>query len=224
MISKHQLANFDEYSQIMAGVSQLRRIDEQPRKELLTRLYRLARLRCRLEEWAESERSEAPELRRWGKFLSKSQPHLRKALTQLTKIASIAPKPSEIELFFDTEEFRFGIIKVATRLAKSDKLARELQSTLAALIHPKLRSKADKTLVKKELIDHFNLSPKPKSSAIIHWFIVTAASRLDDYGDNNDKEISRYDRVISVLFKAAFGEIVTEENVRTVLHRLRLRV
>jgi transcriptional regulator of met regulon len=75
--------------------------------------------------------------------------------------------------------------------------------------------------VQQELLARYDFSLSAKSSELDHWLVDAAAIRLDRYRDHHGKKIPRYDRVISALFKAVFDQIMTDENVRTTLRRLR---
>lgn len=219
--SKQRLAPLNKYLKTMMALSELSNMAPERREDLLRGLYRLAWTKHQLETWAGTERSDALQLRKWSQFLNRAQPRLREALNQLTEIASFAPKMSDIELFFDAKEFRLGIIKSAKRLSEAHELAGRIGPEVAALINPTLRSRAEKKLVKHAFPDRYDFSVRPKSSELDHRLIDATAARMDNYRDDHGKKIPRYDRLISELFKAAFGQIKTDENVRTILRRLR---
>ena len=220
--SKPKLLSVREYSLRMKQLSYLSCLNKDQRDSLLQELYHVAKRMVSFESWAQTERSEASDFRTWRQFLGKARPRLSEALHELVTVADLAavlPRESEVELYFDGEQFRQGIITASQALLSSINLAVELESIVVALINPMLRTKREKTLVKTELTERYSFPPGTKSSFLDHWLIVEAASRLDKYRDAAGKKIPRYDYVISELFKAAFDRIQTAENVRTVLLR-----
>jgi hypothetical protein len=219
--SETKLRSYRKYSKDMKSLIYLSVLPADPREKLLIDLYRLAKRKIWVEEWANAERVEAPEFRAWRKFLKTSRLRLLRALLELTKLAPELPHPSEVELFFDADKFLSGIGKIITRLTDSIVLAQELETILAALVNPTLRNSTERRVVKEELYARLTFSPRSKGRNIDHWLIRSVAATLDKYQDVEGKKIRRYDRVISKYFEAAFGYSITDENVRAALRRVR---
>jgi len=222
VIPKPKLLSVRKYSQQMKQLRYLDCLKKDQRDALLQELYRVAQRKAAFESWSETERDEASDFRRWRQFLGKIKPRLSDALHELVAVAELAtglPRESEVELYFDGERFRHGIIKAAKQLDRSIDLAEKLESIVAALINPSMRTDGEKKLVNTELVERYTFSVGTKSSFLNHWLIVEAASRLNKYRAADGKKIPRHDYVISELFKAAFGQIQTAENVRVVLRR-----
>jgi hypothetical protein len=205
----------------MKSLSYVRAVPADRREKLLADLYRVAKRKKWFEEWAGSERSEAPKLRAWRKFIQASQPVLVHALEELAELAPKRPVPYAIELLFDPFEYLSEIVEVAKQLVACHQHAEQLQKILVMLIHPKLRTNSERRVVKEELVPHYVFSPGELSRNIDHWVIARAAATLDKYQDVQGKKIARYDRVISKYFEVAFGYSITDEDVRTTLRRLR---
>lgn len=222
MSAKAKLFSERKYSQQMKQSHYLNCLDNGERELLLHELYRIASQKNRFENWSESERDDAVDLQTWRQFLKKAQPRLHAALDGLVAVADLAtmlPKKSKVVLYFDAEQFRQQVLKAAKRLANSIDLAKKLEPTVAALINPKLRTKKEKKLAQTELVDRYKFSVGTKSSFLDHWFILTAASLLHEFGAAVDKKIPRPDYIIAELFKAAFSQHRTPESVRVVLRR-----
>ncbi len=213
---EQKLERFRKFCEQMLQLPQLGELEKTKQNELLWRLYRAANFKMFLER-AKPDRDEASELRRYRKHLRRLKRALEHLIQELRTMTETVPPLRECFVNALEPDKLFPFLDALTQAVQfvvdSDRPA-------AALIHPALRSKAERALVPSELTEHIDVPRSSKSPKINLWFIGAAADCLNGYRTEKNKRIRRYDIVISELFKAAFGDSSrNDENIRVVLRR-----
>jgi hypothetical protein len=196
------------------------------RDALLTELHQLAALKVFL-EWSTDERGRASEallFRRYRRWLATLDRKLTKTIKSMEEAAFAAtnypPVDSEGELqqLIVRKTLR-AFVRAGNALGNAMTFVERAQYALSAGVHPKLRTRAEKKLIRDEPkgLKHVPLLGK-KTRKIDLWFITNATSVLDKYHNKDDKPIPRHSQILASAFRVLFGDMMrTEESVRRAL-------
>lgn len=226
-----ELADFEKFCRDMKP--HLALVPQSELNALLKSLYEAAKWKTKLERWRDSAQDQLTINRKARISMSQARKLLDQALKILRKaVVQNWEELSEIEgsisIGFEDEPRTFK--NTIQYLKDAVECADNWQLAYAGLIHPHLRSTAEKQQAQQKLsggrgivagtILPHDYPARPRSPAIAHWFIGAAAECLDKYRTGTGKKIPRYDKIISMLFQVAFGDHGrNDENIRTELQR-----
>jgi hypothetical protein len=208
------------------------RADE--RDALITKLYRLATFKRFLDWYAATKRTEiqrdTPRFREYRIWLVDVEEKLSKAMKAMHQTADAAnryPRQNyheEIEKLIVGKTFN-AIARAGQELQRAIDLLRHMQHSLAAGIHPKKRTGAEKRLVPEEPIglQHTDLPLGEKTPKIDLWFIGQVAHILDKYRTSDGKPVRNYQQIIEGIFDSAFGVKKTPGSIQKELSPSRLQ-
>jgi hypothetical protein len=188
---------------------------------LLKDLYILANLKEAVERWTATDRSEAPEFRKYRDGLADVERLLSQAMQKIMDVVEIYPRREDIEMLVSGEDIRSKVVQAGKTLAEAVEITASKQKLLAAMVNPQLRTDLERKLVPQEhLLVHSTLPLGEKTPAIDHWFMGEAASKLDKYRTQNGGKIKRYEKIIVQVFNVALNDKMrTEESIRIELRR-----
>jgi hypothetical protein len=161
-----ELRSFEDFSEAMTNFPYLRPIDEKRRKRLLREIYQAAVEKDVMGKWAKAFRDRLPEIRRTRGRILKTAGLLREMLRAAQQVrASYNDILAVCEEKSTTagESFTFAVMEknLNFRVASLEKAA----AGFAALVHPKLRTKAEKRVGTK-FLEAFGVSAA--ATAIIY--------------------------------------------------------
>jgi hypothetical protein len=195
-------------------------------EQLLQSLYRAAKIKVQNEELRLQATTAVPWFRIDQKKMARANTVINKALKCLAEIVDPDVKQYLVaEQEIDHDLYEFGFDEMVEFLTDAAERARTWKQVNAAYIHPDLRNKTEKQLVKKfgEVEPH-SYPARPKSSAINHWFMGTAAKCLDQARSIKGTRIPNYGKIISKVFEVAFRDhMTTEASITRELHRQKKR-
>jgi hypothetical protein len=206
----------------------------QQREQLLKELYRLVVTKRVVDEVTSSNRTKAlgecsiyRPYRIWLAAVSMKLENVIKAMKKVVDVANKQPprtQPRSIEpdgVKTVVNKTIRSLSGAGNRLARVAEDIGYYQFVLSAVIHPRLRTKAEKRLVHREPrgLKHGLVVPE-KTRKIDLTFDRTAASILHRYRTKADKPIPR-DKTISRLLFVAFDITKPEDTIRRDLSRHR---
>ncbi len=197
------------------------------RDALLAELYELAKVKdfidCSMAPGVRTTtRNDKLRYRQYRLWLAKVDDKLSKvmgAMQEALDVANGCPRQDtqdELHKLVVGKTFK-ALVRAGNELGKAMTIVRRTQYALAAEVHPKLRTRAEKKLV---LTRQKSAGPKhpplfrKRTRKIDLWFINRAASTLDKYRTKDGKRIPRPGQIIAAVFKSALGETRSEESIR----------
>jgi hypothetical protein len=199
----------------------LRCIIPSERDHIGTQLYRLARTKTDIEFW----QSVAPEgisvNRKMGNQFKRMGNHLASAREDVEK--AIASLGEDARDFLADDVDWDGILR---RIDLGLQSAANLRKLDAAIIHPDLRTDAEKKLIRSGDEVQPQGYPAPGVHTSNYWFIEQAEQLLQECRDPNGRKLHLADshRIIAQSFCAAFGECSwTAGRIKSALHHIKLR-
>lgn len=199
------------------------------RDALLTELYELAKVKDFIDCSAApaTRKRTANEKSRFRKdrlWLVKVDEKLDKAMQAMQEAGGVANGYPRQDSRDELHKLVVGktlnaLVRAGNELGKAMTVVRRAQYALAAGVHPKLRTRAERKLV---LVRQESEGPKhpllfrEKTRKIDLSFINKAASILDKYG-TKDGPIPRQDQIIAAVFEFAFGWNRSEGGIRRAL-------
>lgn len=205
------LRDFRSFSEEMNEL--LSQLNDDERYALLKDLYRAAEDKVAIERQARAIQTSVPKLhaerirfRDASRLIGHALKYVKKARSsyahELEELESLrSPNSSSWKLDFIEKVLNADVV-----------LLQCIEATQAAYIHPKKRTRAEKSLCidPPRTISHPDIPLSEKLKPMDHWFIRRAAACL------KDRDIRHRDSVIAKLFSAAFGVLIppTEESIR----------
>lgn len=222
-----ELRSFEDFSEIMGNFPYLKQIDERRRNRLLRELYQIALNKRIMEGIGKALREDFPKVRRARRHTLKAMGLLREALQSVGEArASCNEALAACEEKSRTAGKSFTFAVMEKNLNFSVAALEEHTAELAARIHPKLRTNAEKRVGTKfmafkdsALAKAHNLPSGEKALALDAWFMHRAAACIDRYkGPTKGKDI-----IIAKLFDAAFKGFRSQASVQKALKGRRKR-
>ena len=228
------LRSFTAFSQTMANLSYLKKINRTQRAKLLRDLYEAAEVTGQMERAGKIAREVARMLRaRRGPYLEAIK-WLGKMLdtinTAIESHGDILAECEEVAGDWDLQPFTFRGIQ--TDLHFSVEFLKSIVNRDASAIAPRLRRPPEKRLATEymaafddvaEGADEPNYLGTEKQKGLDTWLVHTAAECIDRYIPVKERPLRDYGLIIERLFEAAFvhSEGYDRENIRKMLTRSR---
>ena len=227
--------DFQSFKQAMKVY--LSKMNPSEREALLKDLYHLADDKRGAESFLARERKQAnsaPLFRKYRLWLVDVENALSKAKQALLEVPTFdrdKVKREKIDLdenYARSEQVETVVVRetqnaIAHAVTEVENVIADVklaQDSLAAVVNPKLRTRAEKKLVPEEpedLVHNVLLSEKTKK--IDSDFKRQAASVLDRYRTKHGKTIPNYGHIIAAIFLVAFGQMITAGRIDKHLRR-----
>jgi hypothetical protein len=199
----------------------LRCIIPNQRDHIGTELYRLAKVKIDPEFWQKVApegvadlRKASNQFRRMGIYLARARKDVEEAKGSLAK---------DLEDFFWED---LGWDELFQKIDLGIETAANLRKFNAAMIHPDLRTGAEKKLIRPGDEVEPKGYPAPGVHDSNYWFIEQAEQLLKEGRDPKGRKLHLADshRIIAQSFCAAFGECAwTTGRIKSALHHIKLR-
>jgi hypothetical protein len=186
------------------------------RDALLTKLYRMSNANKVIEWYLAAERGDVRknvqrfrQYRLWLVSVDRKLSEAMKAMYKAMAAANRYPKPdmqNDLESFIVRQSL-VAVDRAGNELGKVIKLVGRIQYDLAAGIHPRKRSPAEKKLVKQELggLEHTKLPLSENTTKIDHWLGRQASDVLDKYRQKDGRPIRKHGQIIEKVFDFQYG-------------------
>lgn len=245
------LPDLKSFFESMEQCPELRVLEPEARTSLLKMVLEIAKVKIWHDRTAELTRELPPHTRSIRKDFSNLRGHLEEASDHLRKASELAPRllpetlqhlPPEVQVSHDAQpclsqegssHAHGDFDRIAMLLRAAVNYARWREFLCAEVVHPSLRTTAEKKIVQERLrsfafADHEGYTPialiGEKSPAASHWFIghvhlcvVEAESALGP-----GHKLRNEGRIIARMFEVLFQEKTrTPESIRKELDRQR---
>jgi hypothetical protein len=193
----------------------VRQVSRKHRDILLKKMYSFAIEKLGLEDH-KSDHTQTQMLRERRLEFSRIRARIRNAAKELMLAHSIHPALSRQIA---------GIPSVIEKLRETDRKLETTENVAATLIHPEVRTMAERTMAQKAPISLSLSYPEMKGAAIDYRFVSNLDASLDALVSSGDLILapSKRNEIISKAFDAAFGVAYTASNAKTTLSRLKDR-
>lgn len=191
-------------------------MEREQRDALLTELYRMSNAKKVVEWHTATEREDAEEnKRRFRKFrlwlvgVDKKLSEAMKAMENAVDAANRHPSQNnqdELETLI-VRKTVIAIDRAGKGLGRAIEVVRHVQYDLAAGVHPRKRTPAEKKLIPQEPegLERTNLPLSEKTKKIDLWFDRQASDVLDKYRQKDGRPIRKHAQIIERVFDLPFG-------------------